>query len=93
MNKIAESKCEDILSLFKSNTADLPDCCAVRAEEKGDSDVFKFLRKLSVRGMKDNWYYRIYENSFSRARSRFDECGRVNLTSSTNRDYDKHKKS
>lgn len=81
---IAKRKCLEILLAFEpiSKLADLPDTAAVRAAEVEHSDIFRSTyRRLTARGMRENHYYRIYENSFSRCRTRFDECGRVSLTS------------
>ena len=78
---IAKSKCEELKSSFWVDTSIFPDTCAVRAMEKEMSLPFKLTRRvLTVEGMRDNSYYRINENSFSRCRSRFDEFGRVSLT-------------
>ena len=84
MSYIAKSKCEELKASFSIDTSNLPDTCAVRAQEKEISLPFKLTRRvLTVEGMRDNSYYRIYENSFSRCRSRFDEYGRVSLREKT----------
>lgn len=82
MHVIAQKKCEKVISSFKTDTSNFPDTCAVRAKEKRDAVLFRLTHQiLSENGIRENQYYRIYENSFSRARNRLDECGRVSLTS------------
>ena len=82
MSGIAKRRCKEILASYTCDLSDMPDTREVRAREIEDSGIFRSTyRRLTARGMRENHYYRIYENSFSRCRNRFDECGRVSLTS------------
>ena len=88
ISSISKRKVVELLIAFEpiAKLADLPDTYAVRAQEVKHSHIFRSTyRRLTAQGMHENRYYRIYENSFSRCRTRFDECGRVSLTSKKRR--------
>ena len=81
MNIIAQKKIEKLEKSFRTDSRANIDPRIIRANEKRDADLFETQQMMTVKGMRENHYYRIYENSFSRLRNRFDECGRVSLTS------------
>lgn len=82
MNKIAKEKCENILASFRSDSSGLLESRAVRAKERMDSHIFYFqdlYKIITPRVRQESWYYRTYDNSFSKKRSLFDESGRGSL--------------
>ena len=87
MNIIAQKKNRKLESSYVDNDLSSKDAHFVLAKEKRDTFLFNEAQQLMTKkGMRDNYYYRIYENSFSRLRNRFDECGRVSLTSKNRTD-------
>ena len=87
MNIIANKKSEKVLSSYRADSEANVELRIIRAREKRDAILFTETQQmLTVKGMRENQYYRIYENSFSRSRNRFDECGRVSLTSKNRAD-------
>lgn len=82
MNGIAKAKEKELLAYLCNGLVDSPDTPAARYKQMQGIEVFKKTASMqTVRNMQDNEYYGIYNNSFSRCRSRFDEYPRVNLTS------------
>ncbi len=91
MNKIGELQCCDILDSFIYNTEGLSETPNVRARERRDSHIFYFrdwYNIMTVDGIQESRFFRIYENSFSRKRNRFDECGRVSLRPNKRNKYE-----
>ena len=91
MNKIGKEQCEDILNSFASDSAGMQETSNVRARERRDSHIFYFrdwYNILTVRGLQVSRCYRIYENSFSRKRNRFDEGGRISLRANKRNKYE-----
>ena len=59
-----------------------PDTAVARQEQQKGHEVFRNTMKMqTVKTVQDNEFNKIYNNSFSRCRSRFDEYAKVNLTS------------
>lgn len=88
MNKIGKDQCDDILSSFASDSTGMQETSNVRARERRDSHIFYFrdwYNIMTARGLRMSRSYRIYENSFSRKRNRFDEGGRVFLRAKKNK--------
>ena len=82
MNKIALAKEDELLDYLCNGLVDSPDTSAARCKQQKGLKVFKNTMLLqTVRSMQDNEFQKIYQNSFSRCRSRFDEYSRVSLTS------------
>ena len=82
MNVLSQNRCIDILKSFKSDSTGRPNTPAVRAEERCDSHISGFADWydiITVEGLSEERYYRIYENSFSRKRNKFDEGGSISL--------------
>ncbi len=82
MNNIAKAKEEEVLKYLCNGLVNSPDTRAARFKQQQGLEVFRhaaFLRTVDI--MKSNAYQEIYNNSFSRCRSRFDEYSRVSLTS------------
>ena len=85
MIKTAKARCYDILRSFKSDSTGTSNTPEVRAQELADSPSahYRWFRdgyKLtSVAGRYRNRVLGIYENSFSKQRSLFDESARVSL--------------
>lgn len=85
MLKMAEGRCEDILNSFKSDSTGKPDSRYTREDELNDSSVARLrwvedaYHLTTVKARWENRYYGIYENSFSKHRTRFNEVGRVSL--------------
>ncbi len=82
MNYIASTKEEEVFSYLSNGLKGMPDTSPARYEQQKGLEVFrKTMMMQTVRCMKDNEFHKIYENSFSRCRSRWDEYSRVSLTS------------
>lgn len=82
LNAIANAKIEEVLAYLCNGLENSPDTSSARAEQQKGLEVFRETMLMqSVEDMQDNEYHRIYQNSFSRCRSRFDEHFRVSLTS------------
>lgn len=82
MNAIANAKIEEVLEYLCNGLKNSPDTSAARCEQQKGLEVFRETMLMqSVEDMQDNEYHRIYQNSFSRCRSRVDERSRVSLTS------------
>ena len=91
MNKLCKKQCEDILDSFASDSSGLPETNYVRALERKDSHVFFFrdwYNIMTVRGLQESKCFRIYENSFSRKRNRFDEGGCISLCAHKRNKYE-----
>ncbi|MBO5971082.1 MAG: hypothetical protein J6S14_21615 [Clostridia bacterium] len=91
MNKIGAGQCDDILDSFASDSSGLEETSNVRARERRDSHIFFFrdwYNIMTARGLREGRYFRIYENSFSRKRSRFDEAGRISLCAKKRAKYE-----
>ncbi len=82
MNAIANAKIKEVLDYLCNDLEDSPDTSVARCEQQKGLEVFrKTMLMQSVEDMQENEYHSIYQNSFSRCRSRFDEYYRVSLTS------------
>lgn len=82
MNNIAHEKENEVLNYLCNGLVNFPDTCVARQEQQKGLEVFrKTMLMQSVRCAQDNEFHKIYHNSFSRCRSRFDEYARVSLTS------------
>lgn len=82
MNSIALEKENEVFSYLSNGLKGMPDTSTARYEQQKGLEVFrKTMMMQTVRCMKDNEFHKIYENSFSRCRSRWDEYSRVSLTS------------
>lgn len=82
MNKIGEKQCKDILSSFAWDSTGYEESSDIRAREREDSHIFYFRDWFNIvtdRGLREGRCFRIYENSFSRKRNKFDEDGCVSL--------------
>ena len=82
MNDLCKNRCMDILDSFKSDSTGRPNTSAVRCEERCDSHISYFddwYSIITVEGLQEERYYRIYENAFSRKRNLFDEGGHIVL--------------
>lgn len=91
MNKIGESQCSDILDSFVSDSSGLQETSNVRAWERRDSHIFYFRDWYNIvtpQGLQESRGFRIYENSFSRKRNRFDEGGRISLRPNKRNKYE-----
>ena len=91
MNTLCRKQCCDILGSFASDSSGLPETSSVRVRERRDSHIFYFRDWHNIRtprGVQESRYYRIYENSFSRKRNRFDEGGRISLCAKERAKYD-----
>lgn len=86
INFIALKKEEEVLDYLCNGLENSPDTSAARCDQQKGLEVFrKTMMMQTVRCMQDNEFHRIYQNSFSRCRSRFDEYSRVSLTSKKRR--------
>lgn len=86
INFIALDKERKVLDYLSNDLEDSPDTAAARCEQQKGLEVFrKTMLMQTVRCMQDNEFYKIYQNSFSRCRSRLDEHSRVSLTSKKRR--------
>lgn len=86
MNFIAQEKEAEVIAYLHNGLVDSPDTSTARYEQQKGLEVFrKTMMMQTVRCMKDNEFHKIYQNSFSRCRSRFDEYSRVSLTSKKRR--------
>lgn len=82
MNNIAKAKENDVLDYICNGLVNSPDTIAGRFKQLQGLEVFRKSISLQTADiMKSNDYQEIYKNSFSRCRSRFDEYGRISLTS------------
>lgn len=82
VNNIALEKERVLLEYLSNNLIDSPDTSVARCKQQEGLEVFKDLMLLqSAKDMQDNEFKKIYQNSFSRCRSRFDEYSKVSLTS------------
>lgn len=82
MNQIAILKNKEVLEYLHNGLVNSPDTIAARHEQQKGLEVFrKTMLIQSIECMQDNEFHKIYYNSFSRCRSRFDEYARVSLTS------------
>lgn len=82
MNIIGKEQCEDILSSFAWDSTGYEESSGIRAREREDSHIFYFRDWFNIvtdRGLREGRCFRIYENSFSRKRDKFDEDGCVSL--------------
>jgi len=82
MNYIGQRQCEDILSSFAWDSTGYEESSGIKARERKDSHVFYFRDWFNIvtdRGLREGRCFRIYENSFSRKRNKFDEPGCVSL--------------
>lgn len=87
MNNLCMNRCLDILASFKSDSTGRPNTSAVRREERYDSHISYFddwYDIITVEGLREERYYKIYNNSFSGKRNRFDEPGQIILCIITN---------
>lgn len=86
MNYIGQRQCEDILNSFAWDSTGYEESAGIRAREREDSHVF-YLRDwfniVTARGLRKGRCYRIYQNSFSEKRDKFDEDGCVSLCANT----------
>ncbi len=82
MNTIAVEMERRLLDGYLCNDlVDSPDTSVARAKQMKGIETFKETMRLhTVKTMQDNEFQKIYVNSFSRCRSRFDEYSRVDLT-------------
>lgn len=86
LNYIALAKDTEVLDYLCNGLVDSPDTNAARCEQQKGLEVFrKTTRMQTIRCMQDNEFRKIYQNSFSRCRSRFDEYSKVSLTSNERR--------
>lgn len=82
MSTIAEEKLEMVLASFPTEPADKSDMCRARVLEKRTVSLYRSMPHITyVESLDKRNYRKIYENSFSHQRGRFDECGRASLTS------------
>ena len=82
MNNLCMNRCLDILSSFKSDSTGLPNTSAVRRMEKCDSHISYFddwYSIITVEGLQEERYRKIYNNSFSEKRNLFDEPAHIIL--------------
>lgn len=86
MNKIGKKQNEDILDSFSWDSTGHEESNVIRKKERADSHIFYFrdwFNIMTARGLREGRCYRIYENSFSREISKFDEDGNVSLCART----------
>lgn len=86
MNYIGQRQCEDILNSFAWDSTGYEESAGIRAREREDSHVFYFrdwFNIVTARGLRKGRCYRIYQNSFSEKRDKFDEDGCVSLCANT----------
>lgn len=86
MNTIADKQCCDILDSFSWDSTDHEEDNITRKKERADSHIFYFrdwFNIMTARGLGEGRCFRIYENSFSRKRNKFDEDGNVSLCART----------
>lgn len=91
MNIIGEKQCEDILSSFAWDSTGYEESSGIRARERKDSHIFYFrdwFNIVTARGLREGRCFRIYENSFSRKRNKFDEDGCVSLCARTRNKFE-----
>lgn len=82
VNYIALAKEEEVLKYLCNGLVNSPDTNAARCEQQKGLEVFRKTMKMqTVQCMQENEFRKIYQNSFSRCRSRFDEYSRISLTS------------
>lgn len=82
LNSIAIEKEKEVLGYLCNGLVNSPDTNAARCEQQKGLEVFrKTMLMQSVEDMQDNEFHKIYQSSFSRCRSRYDEWFRVSLTS------------
>ena len=82
MNDLCKNRCMDILDSFKSDSTGRPNTSAVRVEERYDSHIYYFddwYSIITVEGLLDERYRKIYNNSFSEKRNLFDEPAHIIL--------------
>ena len=80
MNVIANAKEKKLLDYLCNGLENSPDTSTARCKQQVGLEVFKETMRLhTVRTMQDIQLMKVYENSFSRCRSRFDEFSRVSL--------------
>ena len=80
MNIIAVAKNIKLEASFHVDELSSKDAHFVRAKEKREAFLFSEVQQLmTTKGMRENFYYGIYGTKHFR--NRFDECGRVSLTS------------
>ena len=82
MNKIGENQCKDILSSFAWDSTGYEESSGIRAREREDSHIWYFRDWFNIvtdRGLREGRCFRIYQNSFSEKRNKFDEDGEVSL--------------
>ena len=82
MNKIGQSQVNDILDSFVSDSSGYQESNLIRARERRDSHIFYFrdwYKIVTKEGARESRGFKIYMNSFSWKRTRFDEYGRVSL--------------
>lgn len=86
MNTIGDKQCCDILDSFSWDSTGHEENNITRKKERADSHIFYFrdwFNIMTARGLREGRCYRIYENSFSRKRNKFDEDGNVSLCART----------
>ena len=82
MNSIGDTQCSDILDSFFWDSTGHQESNITRKKERADSHIFYFrdwFNIMTSHGTGKCRYFRIYENSFSRRRSKLDEGGYVSL--------------
>ena len=82
MNTIGSTQCTDILDSFLWDSTGLEESNFTRKKERQDSHIFFFRDWFQIMTSRGNGMcrlFRIYTNSFSRRRSKFDEDGNVSL--------------
>ena len=82
MNVVAMKKTLRIRSSYTTDSTENIDLDPrmIRMKEKQGVVLFSAVQQImTVKGMRENQYYMIYGTKH--ARNRFDECGRVSLTS------------
>lgn len=71
-----------VLDYLCNGLVGYPDTAVARQEQQKGLEVFrKTMQIQTVETVQDNEFHKIYNNSFSRCRSGFDEYAKVNLTS------------
>ena len=82
MNTIAIKKEEKLLSYLSNGLENSPDTSVARAKQQEGLEVFRELMLFqTAKDMQDSLWNKVYQNSFSRCRSRFDEPSKVSLGS------------
>lgn len=83
MNPIANGKIKEVIDYLHVDL-EYPavDTSSSRQQQQKGLEVFRdTMNMLTVKDMQDLEYIKVYQNSFSRCRSRYDEHSRVSLAS------------